>query len=380
MNRKSISIEQSRKLFPATEKQAYFNTAATSLGSTILGNALSDCVSDWTENGFDFVRGEEAGERSRSLFAKIIGANVDDIALIPSVSSAAGLIASQFEKAKSGENIIIGEREYSSNHFPWKLLGQKGYQIRQIPFRNGGLEPEDIKASMDGGTRLVAFSAVQTASGHRSDISSIAAIAKQNDAITFVDGSQMAGALPVAPYLDSIDVFSTPNHKFLLNAGRGMGYCYFHKNIQSKIIPTSAGWKAGAVPFDSFFGPDMHLSDTASRFDNSISWLAAIGDEASLSVFDLVGIDAIYNWNAALIRYLLDKLIATRWLPVESPQVNRSTIVGIPIGEKDPARLLQYSKKEGIACSIRDGNLRISVHFYNNYDDIDHLVSSLEKY
>jgi len=196
--------EDARNLFPAARKVAYFNTAATALGSTVLRDAYADCIADWTENGFDTTRGERAGENARAAFSRIIGASPEDVALIPSVSAAAGLIASQFDPAKPGENVVVGEREYSSNHFPWRLLERKDYDVRQTPFRNGGLEPEDIEERADGGTLLIAFSAVQNASGHRSDIAGIADIARRVGAMTFVDGSQMAGALPVAPHLDSM--------------------------------------------------------------------------------------------------------------------------------------------------------------------------------
>ena len=77
-----------------------------------------------------------------------------------------------------------------------------------------------------------------------------------------------------------------------MHAGRGLGYCYLSREMQDRFVPVNAGWKAGRVPFESFFGPEMDLSPTASRFDNSISWLAAIGNEAALSVFDRFGADA----------------------------------------------------------------------------------------
>jgi selenocysteine lyase/cysteine desulfurase len=32
---------------------------------------------------------------------------------------------------------------------------------------------------------------------------------------------------------------------------------------------------------------------------------------------------------------------------------------------------------QGIICSARDGNLRLSVHFYNHEDDIARLVATL---
>jgi selenocysteine lyase/cysteine desulfurase len=370
--------EEARRLFPATEKVAYFNSAATSLGSTVLRDAYTDYIVDWTENGLDTTRGEQAGENARGSFARIIGARPEDVALIPSVSGVAGLIASQFGPADRGENVVIGEREYSSNHFPWRLLERKGYEVRQSPFRDGGLEPDDISERSDGGTRLIAFSAVQTASGHRSDIAGIAEIARRTGAMTFVDGSQMAGALSVAPYLDDIDIFATANHKFLLNAGRGVGYCYIRRDVQDRIVPTGAGWKAGAVPFESFFGPNMRLSATASRFDNSLGWLSAVGDEAALSLFDRFGADAIFIRNMELAGILRDRLAEAGRKPLALPPANQSTIVAVPFGDADPALLISRLKAERVVCASRDGNLRLAVHFYNNSDDIERLVGTLE--
>ncbi len=371
-------IKGARRLFPATEKLAYFDTAAVSLGSTVLRDAYSNYIADWIEGGIDLLHAEQAGENARNAFAKIIGARVEDIALIPSVSAAAGLIASQFGKADRGENIVIGEREYSSNHFPWRLLERKGYEIRQVPFRNGGLEPDGIAERSDSGTGLIAFSAVQAASGHRSDILSIADIAKRVGAMTFVDGSQMAGALSVAPYLDRIDVFATSDHKFLLNAARGVGYCYIRESLQQEMVPTNAGWKAGEVPFESFFGPDMHLSKTASRFDNSLSWLGAIGDEAALSLFDRFGVDAVFARNIELADMLRDRLAEIGRYPIDLPRANQSTIVAIPLDHADPTALLNHLKNEAVVCVARDGYLRVSIHFYNNADDIERLIAALK--
>ncbi len=239
-------------------------------------------------------RGESAGETARTSVANLIGADPSDVALIASVSAAAGLVAAQFGPAQPGNNVVIGEREYSSNHFPWRMLEYKGYEVRQVPFRNGGLEPDDVARSVDGRTVLVAFSAVQTATGHRSDIAALSAIAREVGALVFVDGSQFVGALPVAEHLPAIDVLATADHKFLMHAGRGLGYCYLSPATQARFLPTNAGWKAGRVPVESFFGPTMDLSPTASRFDNSISWTAAIGNVAALSAFDEFGADAIY--------------------------------------------------------------------------------------
>jgi selenocysteine lyase/cysteine desulfurase len=370
-------ICDARRLFPATAGRAYFNTAAVGLASRRLAGTYHEFIDEWAATGLDYSRGEQAAGKARSAVARLIGAAAGDIALIPSVSSAAGLVAAQFGPATPGESIVIGQREYSSNHFPWRQLASKGYDVRQVPFRNGGLEPDDIARRVDAGTRLVAFSGVQSATGHRSDIAAISGLARAAGAIVFVDGSQMIGALPVARDLQHVDVLVAPDHKFLLNAGRGMGYCYLSPAAQARFTPVSAGWRAGSVPFDSFFGPQMNLSATASRFDSSISWLAAIGNQAALTIFDDFGPGTIYARNHELTAKLRAALTGIGWDPVDLPGQNRSTIVSVPLGDSGASRLPIALSEQGVICSARDGNLRLAVHFYNHEDDIERLVTTL---
>jgi cysteine desulfurase / selenocysteine lyase len=168
-----------------------------------------------------------------------------------------------------------------------------------------------------------------------------------------------------------------PDHKFLLNAGRGMGYCYLSPAAQARFTPVNAGWRAGRVPLDSFFGPEMNLSATASRFDSSISWLAAVGNRAALSVFDEFGPDAIYARNRELTAKLRSALTGVGWDPLDLPEQNQSTIVSVPLGDSAPARLPGALAEQGIICSARDGNLRLAIHFYNHEDDIERLVTTL---
>lgn len=342
-----------------------------------MADAYHSYVEEWAQQGLDYVKAEAAAESARTAVAGLIGADPSDMALIASVSAAAGFVAAQFGPADPGQNVVIGQREYSSNHFPWRMLSEKGYDVRQVPFRNGGLEPDDVAQHVDSGTQLVAFSGVQTATGHRSDIAAISGIAREVGAIVFVDGAQMVGALPVGQDLPGIDVLAVPDHKFLLNAGRGIGYCYLSRDMQDRFTPVNAGWKAGTVPFESFFGPDMNLSPTASRFDNTISWLAAIGNKAALSVFDTFGPETIYTRNRELASLLRASLTDVGYNPVDLPEANRGTIVSVPFGEADPTDLQAKLNQQGVVCAARDGNLRLAVHFYNHEDDIERLAEVL---
>jgi cysteine desulfurase/selenocysteine lyase len=359
-------VTEARHLFPATADRCYFNTAAVGLASRDLARTYHDAIDEWVTVGLDFARGEQAANDARVQAARLIGADPADVALIPSLSSAAGLVTAQFGTAARGDN-----------HFPWRQLERKGYDVRQVPFRHGGLDPADVEACVDAGTRLVAFSGVQSATGHRSDIAGIGSVAREVGAIVFVDGSQMVGAVAVAEALRHVDVLATTDHKFLLNAGRGMGYCFLSRAVQERFTPINAGWRAGADPFGSFYGPSMELSQTASRFDSSISWLAAFGNRTSLRVFEQFGPETVYSRNRDLEEQLRGALTGVGWAPVALPADNRSTILRVPLGDLEPARVVHALSEQRVIVSARDGALRFSVHLYNHEDDIDELVTVL---
>jgi cysteine desulfurase/selenocysteine lyase len=196
-------------------------------------------------------------------------------------------------------------------------------------------------------------------------------------ALVFVDGTQVVGASSAGRDLGLVDVLATPDHKFLMNPGRGMGYCYLSPNAQDRFVPTNAGWKAGAVPVQSFFGPTMELSQTASRFDNSISWIAAVGNVAALSVFSSFTPEIIFQRNRELSDLLRSALTDIGWKPAEVPEANRSTLVSIPLTSQEPAALVTALRQRGVVCAARDGNLRLAVHCYNHEDDIDQVVQAL---
>jgi len=155
----TADIRDARRLFPATADRAYFNTAAVGLASRRLADTYHAFIDEWAAAGLDYSRGEQAAGEARSAVARLIGADAADIALIPSVSSAAGLVAAQFGPAVPGESIVIGQREYSSNYFPWRQLAGIGWDPADLPAQNqstivsvplGDTEAERLLSALSG--------------------------------------------------------------------------------------------------------------------------------------------------------------------------------------------------------------------------------------
>ena len=53
--------------------------------------------------------------------------------------------------------------------------------------------------------------------------------------------------------------------------------------------------------------------------------------------------------------------------------------MSVPLGEREPTDLLAELKRRGVVGAARDGNLRLSIHFYNDEDDIEHVASALSE-
>jgi selenocysteine lyase/cysteine desulfurase len=99
-----------RALFPGLKDTIYLNTATLSVGCAPAVEAYERAAKQWSAGRLDWLEAERAGEDARALFAQIVGAGPDEIALVPAVSIAAGIVAANLPPAKRGENIVVPAR------------------------------------------------------------------------------------------------------------------------------------------------------------------------------------------------------------------------------------------------------------------------------
>jgi selenocysteine lyase/cysteine desulfurase len=365
-----------RALVPDLGGTVYLNTATMAAGCMPVKEAYERALEAWMAGRFDWTEAEQAGEECRSAFARMVGASPDEIAIVPAVSTAAGLVAASLPTAVPGGNVVVGEAEFSSNYFPWLMLRERGYDVRTIPYEDGRPRIEHFEAAADGGTRLIAVSGVQSSSGFRADLAEFSRVAASSGAWLFVDGCQAAGAVPLDVARDRVDFLASASHKFLLGA-RGMGYLFVRRGLLDRIRPASPGWKAAREPLSSFYGPAMTLSETASRLDTSLPWFGALADRAAFGIFERFGVQQVLDRNAGLSRRLHDRLVEARPEFRPPPEANRSMIVSIPVRDADNA--MSSLRTAGIVASVRAGRVRLSPHFYNLEEQIDRAVEILAK-
>jgi selenocysteine lyase/cysteine desulfurase len=338
--------------YEGTRTAGYLNTATYGLPPRATIDALLRAIEGWRSRE-DWQRWEEDGEVCRALFARLAGARPEQIALLPAVSAATGIIAASLQ-TRPGDNVVCFERDFESAIFPWVSLARAGVELRAVPLAA-------LAETVDERTALVAVSSVQSSDGRVADLEAI----KATGAALFVDATQSAGALPID--LRGIDYLAASAYKWLC-CPRGLCFFYVRPERLQAIEPWLAGWKSTIDPYEDYYGLPRQLTEDTRRLDLSLPWLLAPAARASLELIQRLGVDRIAEHDLALVR----RFCAGLQLPETG-----SSIVQVAVPDTEAA--LERLRRAGIQAAGRAGALRFSFHLYNDEEDVDRALEALSR-
>jgi len=276
-----------------------------------------------------------------------------------------------------GDNVVTLADEFPTNQYAWLNQADRGVETRRIPVGPEGVELDAIAQTCDDRTRIVTISWVSYCTGRRFDLDRLAAMAHQRGALLFVDGIQGLGVLPLDVRQTPIDFLAADGHKWLLGP-EGAGIFYIRREHLDRLRPIGLGWNSVAHAHD-FARIELNLKNTAARYEGGSQNMAGMIALAS-SVELLLGLGQAAI--AERIRETTD--VACRRLQTIGAQIvsdrrpdRKSGIVVFEMPGRDPVKLREKCLREDVVLSCRSGKLRISVHGYNNLEDLDRLVDAL---
>jgi selenocysteine lyase/cysteine desulfurase len=336
--------------FGAARTAGYLDTATYGLPPDATVAALERALGGWRE-WEDWYRWEEEGELCRELFGRIIGAPAAEVALVPAVSAAAGIVAASLA-CTAGDNVVCYEREFHSVLFPWLALEPRGVQVRFAPI-------ERLHEAVDSRTQLVAVSTVQSADGAVVDLDAL----RDTGAPLFLDGTQSIGALPLD--LEGVDYLAVAAYKWLL-CPRGLSFLYVRPERLPEIEPWLAGWKSVPDVYDGYYGPPRNLTGDARRLDTSLPWLLAAGARESLALIASLGAERIAAHDLALARRFCDGL-----------GIEETGSAIVQVDRADASAVAARLDAAGVRCAVRAGSLRFAFHLYNDETDVRRALETL---
>jgi cysteine desulfurase/selenocysteine lyase len=370
--------ERWRLEFPITEHCTHFNHAGVSPVSRRVATAVTAFVNEATVvDGAIQRRWEARAEAIRASFARLVGAQPDEIAFVKNTSEGLSLIAAGLDW-RADDNVIAVDAEYPANVYPWFGLRRWGVETRLVRPLAGRVRVEEVRALADARTRLVSVSFVDWNSGARTNLQAISAFCRERGIMFCVDGIQGVGAIRLDVERDQIDCLAVGGHKWLL-APEGCGCLFVSRRVIDRLHSVLHGWKS-VTDADTYLPYHFDPRPDAAKFEP--------GSPPQLGIHALgAAIDLLHEIGPEYIERrvfeLTDRLAAglrRRGAEIVSPWTAdaRSGIVVFRLGDQ-PQHLSAELNRRGFVVRVRGGGIRVAPHFYNNEADIDRLLSALNE-
>lgn len=368
-----------RSLFPAYARSIYLNHAGVSPCSTRSVDAISAWARDLSENGVaNEHEWEKQADRVRSLCARMISGEPDEIAFVRNTSHGLGLVAEGLDWKEGDEVAACIALEYPSNVYPWLHLRDRGVTVREIAPRDGGVVAEEVERAIGPRTKLVAVSSVQYATGHAADLDAIGEVCARKNVLLCVDGIQSVGQRPIDVKRSKIHFLSADSHKWMLGLP-GIGFLYVARQAIDRVRPVLVGWHSttDAWNFDRAL---FELKPDASKLEEgSPSYTGIVGMGAGLEIILEKGLDHVRARIDALLERLDAGLreVGCETSPTPKDRAGILTFVHPGVSAAD---LHAHLTASGVVLSLRRGRLRASPHFMNTEEEIDRTVALVRDY
>ncbi len=371
-----------RELFAILSHKSYLNTCSAGPLSTPVKQAALKFIEDWDEYaGLSWSMVDkwmDQVEQARSKFAKIIGAKKENIAYMFGNSSAIASIMSSF-KFSAGDEIIFNDLDFPA--IPANIMAHSVYGTKYVVAKSNGktIDMDAYRSVISDKTRLITACEVVSNTGFRMDPKQLVDTAHEFDIPVFLDTYQSTGAIPIDVRKLDLDFLATGTLKYLLG-GFGISFLYV-RDEWLDLLPGSIGWMGVDNPFEDLYDKlrtQLYRPDSANRFQFGTPYPnGAYTANAGMDLINNTGINRIYSHNTNLTGKIIDNALE-RGYTLLTPEEDdaRGSIVNIQL--KNSTNVVKLLKENNFVLDERAGGVRISVHFFNNYDDIDNLFSLID--
>lgn len=375
-----MDIEQVRQLFPLIKNGIiYLNHASTAPVSSLVRERICELMKEKSESKIDDYQSFlKVYEETKNLLAKLINTNPDRIALIDNTSNGINILATGIEW-KSGDRILLNDIEFPANVYPFMNLKRFGVEVDFVRSKNGIVTAEDLIENVKPDTKLISVSFVQFLSGYKIEIEKLGKFCRDRNIIFCVDGIQGIGAMNFDVQKFYVDFLSCGTQKWLFGA-QGLAFIYLTEELQRKINPAYLGWLSVENAWD-LLNYKMELKSTANVFQGgTLNTLGIYIFNTSLKLLNNFGFDKIEERVVANTKYLRERLNEIG-ISCLIDEVGENYLSGITTFKVDDSeKLFKFLEDKKIVCSLREGYIRLSPHFYNTFEDIDVVTNLIQEF
>lgn len=393
---------QVRANFPILTRQihgkplVYLDSANTSQKPDVVISAVDDFYRQHNANVSRAVHqlgaeATEAYEGSRKKLANFLNIHPNDLILTSGTTQAINLVAYAFAlpRLHVGDIILVSRMEHHANMVPWQLIAERtGALVVPVEITdNGELDLAKLKAQLKAPVKILALTHVSNVLGTINPVVEICSWARKAGITTVIDGSQAVPHMTVDIASIGCDFYAFTGHKICGPTGTG-GLWAKREHLQSMPPFLGGGEMIREVRFEK-----TTFNDPPHKFEAGTPNIAGfVGLGAAVDYLSSIGMNAIAQREQELLHYATQQLQSIAGLRIIGEAKNKAAVISFLVEGAHAHDLATLLDLEGIA--VRSGHhcahplmhfigvpatCRASFAFYNTKEEIDVLVSGIQK-
>ncbi len=374
-------ISSQRHLFDLPDDVAYLRCAACApqMNSVHLAGlaGLEGRAQPWySDKAVDF----DAIDALRALFADLIGATADDVAIVPAASYGLSTAAANLPIAEA-EEILILDAQFPSNVYPWRMLAnESGAEIVIVARPSDSDWTASVLAAINEKTAIVALPWCHWTDGSRLDLVTISERTRAMEAALVLDLSQSLGAVPFDVAEIKPDFLVSVGQKWLMGPHQ---LSYFYAAPERQFgRPIEHNWvnRRGSEDHTALVNYIDDYHPGARRYDGG-----ARGNPLAIPMAH-AALQQIHEWGVAEISETIAPMIEDIAARAEDlnleptpERVRAPHMIGLRARDGLPADLLEHLAAADVYVSVRGDAIRVAPNVYNTGADLEQLFDVLAK-
>ena len=340
--------------------------------------AMNEFMTSWRTQGAPWEAWMEEVDHARQQFAQLIHAEAKDVAVVSCASEGAFHVAGDLRFDNQRAVILTNDMEFPSIAHVWLASRERGSTVQFVPQQDGWVRTEDYLNLITDRVALVSVPLVSYANGFRFPVAEIAAKAHAHGARVVVDAYQGSGVVPVNVNNLGCDYLISGALKYLLGAP-GMAFLWVRPGLERGPNPALTGWFARTNPF-AFTPRVLDYAGDARRFQTGTPAIpAAYAAAAGLSLINETDATEVFQHVSGLAERLQNAVLDLGYR-LYSPTAPEHRGPQVSLWVDDAERLSHFLQERSILVSPRGQAVRLSLHYYNNEDDVAQVVEALKDY
>lgn len=352
-----LEMDDVRSSFPYLSQCTYLNTATAGLAAPGQGAAAAEFYDiDKAEGIQGMERWRARADAAREELASLLAVQAHSVHFVGSTTEALNLIALSLPLS-TDDRVVVAEDEFASVVLPWQTLRARGVEVVRVPIPREAERSEALAVAV-AGARVLAVSHVHWRTGTRVDLGRLSAACAKHGCRLIVDGAHAVGAVSIDAR--QVDAYCAPVFKWLLS-GFGLGFVTLSDSLAAQLEPALRGYSneppSRSLSYSHVNYPGIYALHAALVHLRTLGWQHIHARVASL---------------AAHTAFMLRQA----GLDVLTPEGSHGGIVSFC--HPQSGVLVQALARQSIFVEDGGALVRVSPHFYNMKEEVDHLVSALK--